>query len=919
MRSFHKILSLLLALTIVLGAFAAVPLTASAADQSLPYKVSGVCGAEHPSDVEWYAFDDNSMVFFGTGAIMDYTLSNGVSTAPWYGLNIQTITNTLFATKISVEYGITRIGDYCFYIGDNYPYTFVVQLQNIDIANTVTSIGKYAFYNQKIQQIIIPPSVTHIGANAFKKCALARLSYYGDPNELIWESDGEDSEFPNGITCHILTKYAEKVADFNARFAYKHITFVADAQDLYSQAGEDVDRNIALYYGTANSRVFGGAAPYIIVGRFDGKKKSVTHGNNGFASCVYYDDSYYLLTDSATGALNKANINSTGKAEGYEKTALSNLKLHITHEYVGTNTVKVIYKLENTGSSAISNLKLGGTGDIKIGADDTAAIEPLKETIDNQEKQVGFYMKSTKNFDKSGDSNYATLGFIGNHVEKTKAEGENPATYYADAHFFYGKADANTAGSAVGSKTVVLIPERVFNKNDAAANAASGKSQDSGTFDNELDSGMSYYWDNVNLEAGESKEFAVLFSVYGTNSEAESAQSMITDLSEQYYTVTWKNWDKSDLFKQVVKHGDRPVYNGAKPVRPRYQDKNYTFSGWKDANDLSVDISSGFPAAVGDTTYVADYSEGTNKLFHEHALTLHGDIGVIFFLDVTREEVDKGVTVKFKWRTGESIPERSSEYTLSQDDYNPATGHYKAKCWVAAAEMTYKIHADAYFQGNKYEKEWDEYSVRDYGETIIKNKDEFSPKLVDLAIEMLNYGAKAQLVFDRKTDDLATANFGDYEASRNYVMSNVTTDMIDEVTTPKSNMSTDVADLGLRYWGSSLIYQTKTTLRHYYTVTDGSKFTESVKNSANFSYGAKDGGIYFDVSDIPAADLHLNQNFTITDVNNNTKTYSYSPLHYCKLLLMQEDDVTSPAEKDLAKATYLYNRSAWNYFKPINE
>lgn len=190
---------------------------------------------------------------------------------------------------------------------------------------------------------------------------------------------------------------------------------------------------------------------------------------------------------------------------------------------------------------------------------------------------------------------------------------------------------------------------------------------------------------------------------------------------------------------------------------------------------------------------------------------------------------------------------------------------------------------------------------------------------MDLAKELLNYGAKAQLVFDRKTDDLATANFSKYTASQNYVMSNVTPDMIDEVTTPKSNMSTDVADLGLRYWGSSLIYQTKTTLRHYYTVTDGSKF-ESVKNSANFSYGAKDGGIYFDVSDIPAAELHKNQDFTITDVNDNTKTYSYSPLHYCKLVLMQADDVTSPAEKDLAKATYLYNRSALNYyFKSINE
>ena len=443
MRKNRKLLSLLLTLIIVAGMMTAVPMTAYAdGEESVPYKANGTCGAENPEDVEWYAFDDNSMAFFGTGAIRDYTLSNGVSTAPWYGNDFATLTSSLFVTKIAVEYGVTRIGDYTFYLPDRYPYEMMVQLRNVDIANTVTSIGKYAFYNQKIQEVIIPPSVTHIGANAFKKCSLTKMSYYGDPDSLIWDSDGEDSEFPSGITCHILSKYSDKVSTFNTRFAYKHITFVADAEDRYAQSGEDVDRNIALYYGTANSYVFGGAAPYVIVGRFDGKKKSVTHGSNGFVSCVQRDGTYYVLTDTATGDLKEATVNSvSGKVERYSDPALSDLKLHITHEYIGANTVKVIYTVENTSDSPISNLKVGGTGDIKIGADDFASIEPLNENG----SQVGFYMKSGKSFDKSGE-NYATLGFVGKNV---RVDPNNDSETYPDANFFYGKADSNKAGKPV--------------------------------------------------------------------------------------------------------------------------------------------------------------------------------------------------------------------------------------------------------------------------------------------------------------------------------------------------------------------------------------------------------------------------------------------------------------------------------------
>ena len=243
----------------------------------------------------------------------------------------------------------------------------IVQLNNIDISNTVTSIGKYAFYNQKIQQVVIPPTVTHIGANAFQKCALNTengITYHGNPEHLTWDSEGdEDEEFPNGMKVHILTDYSGKVSELNHHFAYKNITFVADVEDPYAQEGDALDRNIAAYYSSVNSNVFGGAAPYVIVGRFDGKKKSVTYGSNGFVSCVKQGSDYYMLTNNNTGSLNKVVYNSvSGKATGYDQTARTDLKLNISHTYIGSNTVKMIYKLKNTGTQTISGLKLGGTG-----------------------------------------------------------------------------------------------------------------------------------------------------------------------------------------------------------------------------------------------------------------------------------------------------------------------------------------------------------------------------------------------------------------------------------------------------------------------------------------------------------------------------------------------------------------------------
>ena len=146
----RKLLSLLLSLMLTAGAVLSAPLTANAADaQGKVYPTImdsfyGDCG----TDTTYYCFPDGSMAIFGTGAIADYSLLNGNTTAPWYRLGMDSMVQQIMIHKIFVEYGVTRIGDYSFYLSQA---NSRIVLYNLDIANTVTSIGKYAFWGQALE------------------------------------------------------------------------------------------------------------------------------------------------------------------------------------------------------------------------------------------------------------------------------------------------------------------------------------------------------------------------------------------------------------------------------------------------------------------------------------------------------------------------------------------------------------------------------------------------------------------------------------------------------------------------------------------------------------------------------------------------------------------------------------------------
>lgn len=900
MKLSKKLISVLLALIVPCAALAAAPLTAFA-EESQPYFATGTCGSPNAEDIEYYLFDDGSIAFFGTGEMENYAKpAANTPAAPWYLNNPM---EALLGSKIAIEDGVTTVGNYAFYLPAM--YTVVLQTYNVDLPNSLTTIGVSAFENQnKLEKISIPQGVTSIGDKAFYGCTkLAHVDVYGDPANIYW---GEDI-FSNNVTIHVKPEYANELPTLNSMYNPAHMEFEANlsAENLID---DGVKRNIKAYMGQESSRIFCGAAPFVVVGTFSGDKKSVTRASNGFASCVKIGSDYYVHTNNNSRNLNKATIALGGVASSLSADAHPSLKLRITYEYVGTNIVKMIYHLENTGGAPIDNVMLGGTGDIKIGADDTAKIEPLNDG----NGQVGFYMKSTNAFDRDESGNYATLGFIGKGVDINSSK-QSP-----DATFFYGKADANITSSAVGAYQLRLMPERIFD--------ISNEAQTEGPFPasgGSVDSGMSYFWNIGTLAANETYESAVLFSVYGTGADggaADEGQEMIADVEATYLTVTWKDGNGSALYTEVVKEGETPVYNGETPAKSPDADKAYKFNGtWKDEN--------GDPpgAVTADTVYTAQFDDvvRTDRLFKAHGLSLRGDIGVLFCLD--KEEVEKATpgstaVVHFKWNVvGE---EKTSDFYFpvktasSPIETRNGKEYYVVRCNVPAAEMSYTISATAYFDGVEH---WDKdsYSVRQYCMTIIRSADgtfgESHSKLVDLAKKMLNYGAKSQVVFDRCDVPLANHEM----ASADQAIGTVTQSDFDAAVAAepqnagktRSKMREGTSDFGLSYYTATVVFLTKTSLRHYYTVSDTESHATSYyinDEPGSKKLTAKDNFLYAEFTDIPAAELDVLQCLSIGD-----KDYYFSVLDYARAMFAGGK---TQAERDLAAATYWYNNAANAYF-----
>lgn len=303
---------------------------------------------------------------------------------------------------------------------------------------------------------------------------------------------------------------------------------------------------------------------------------------------------------------------------------------------------------------------------------------------------------------------------------------------------------------------------------------------------------------------------------------------------------------------------------------------------------------------------IEEIAEITGNRFTGHSLTLEGDIGINYFIDITDEEVANGATVDFIWEVNDTVKTHSVTLTPA----NKINNRYRASVPVAVAEMTYDITATLSLAGTQVET--NTYSVKRYGDTILSEKYRFDflendhteaeyEKLSNLIKTMLDYGTKAQIQFGRNTDYPANEGVG-------YRMQKVTANML---TSTASDMDSGLDNYGLEYAGTTIVYQTKTSMRHYYKITNQSDF-DAVKDNIYFNgkkagYTNKDGKIYFELQDIAAADLDTPYTLKIGESN-----YNYSVLDYARECLSAANAPYNT--KQLVSATYWYNQAANAYF-----
>lgn len=309
------------------------------------------------------------------------------------------------------------------------------------------------------------------------------------------------------------------------------------------------------------------------------------------------------------------------------------------------------------------------------------------------------------------------------------------------------------------------------------------------------------------------------------------------------------------------------------------------------------------------------------QLIAGHSLTLEGDIGVNFYIypsaaGLTPADVEsepKTLTVDFEWAQEDplyEVSDYSTTVTVDGTNYQAVGDLIKVTAYVCAAEMSAGIRVTADLNGKT---ETEVYSVRKYAETILdpeskssvqyktENDEDKYNGLVYLVQTMLDYGAKAQTVFNILPGDLANS------IVTGYTMADVTSDMFtDAVKAANGNAEADdmaavTEQLGMKYYSTSLIFLSKNTLRHIFAKNSASDTVDASKfdgQQSNFYY-------YKDYADIPAAELDTLQTFTIGDVS-----FKYSALDYAKNLVKS----SNTSQANLAKALYWYNQATNAFF-----
>lgn len=239
--------------------------------------------------------------------------------------------------------------------------------------------------------------------------------------------------------------------------------------------------------------------------------------------------------------------------------------------------------------------------------------------------------------------------------------------------------------------------------------------------------------------------------------------------------------------------------------------EGYSFGGWYTDNTYTTKITEISEGSTGEYTLYAKWNELINAEVKGYTLGLKGDINLNFYIDLP-ENISDEAYVEFTDENGnvsrvnKAVVEKSSEYNAFVFPYT-----------VGAKYMTTEVSAKV-IDGDRESKVYTA-TVKNYIDYVLTHQDEYS-SVVELVKALANYGTAAQIQFDYKTDNLP--NSSTYISDSDKVIKEV------DFSSYKDTITNEDSVEGISYYGSSLVLLSETTIRDYFTVSEGHSIDEYI-------------------------------------------------------------------------------------------
>jgi len=355
----------------------------------------------------------------------------------------------------------------------------------------------------------------------------------------------------------------------------------------------------------------------------------------------------------------------------------------------------------------------------------------------------------------------------------------------------------------------------------------------------------------------------------------------------------------------------------------------YVFDGWS-INDNYYNVGESV-TPMGNINVKALWKKETNlNVKINHSCTLQNNLSLNYKVKINtagsfenvrlaiEKQVFAGSDDSYTWVTDEL-----KNYTVGAD------GRYQFYYrGIAAAEMgnLIRVKVMAEKDGVTYESAVDEYSLRQYAFDILNlyttKTDETSKKLCELMVDMLNYGAKAQLYFKRNTGNLANAGLSTEWQALGSAIPETYASVADEVAVEGATAVVASRSLVLQNAVELKTYLTFDAVpgegvyvKYSYTSTSGTAKEEKVY-SKDFVYESAKDRYAAKISSVAAADFKKPITIAIYDGTkqiSNTYTFSYET--YVKLVM---DNGATGTLKELLEYMMAYGNAAKEYFELIS-